>query len=347
MVTLQDVANRVGVSKMTVSNVLNGKNARVSERTRQRVLAAVKELGYVRSAPARALSVRGTNLVSFVYPKYRESPLVNTHDAILVGDLQVALDDLGYLLILYAADDIFAAALQMKSWNVAGTVLYGTFADEVANFRGTYETPIIFIDNYGSSVPLPTVVSDDRRGGYLAGSYLKSLGHERVAFVAPKFGSEGVVATRFAGFLDGIGSDRDAYDRRFLYEVESIFGQGRAVCDWYHSFPAGEAPTALFCTADSLAAGVMKGLQESGVRIPADASVIGFDDLPIATEVTPSLTTVHQDLPLKARRAAEMIVQEIENPNSSPRRVVLPVSLEKRGSAARPAAGCAHHRSRQ
>ncbi|MCI6574961.1 MAG: LacI family transcriptional regulator [Arcanobacterium sp.] len=333
MVTLQDVATRAGVTKMTASNVLNGNKSRVSERTREKVLDAVRELGYVGSAAARALSRQRTNLVAFIYPRYPGGLISNAHDAALIGALERELQERGYLFILHSAPDMYAAASQMKSWNVAGTIMFGTFADEVESYQLINDAPIVFIDNHGESAKLSSVSVDDIYGGELVGHYVVQQGWRSIAVAGPPPGAGGVVASRYTGFVQALRDGYQSFDAPTYYETSTQFSDGKDLGMKFAHSPSSTLPDVVFCTADIIAAGLVYALTSSGIRVPDDVAVIGFDDLPIAVQSTPQLTTVHQDIGLKAQKATQMIVAHIENPDLAPQRAFIKPKLIIRESA--------------
>ncbi|WP_303168920.1 LacI family DNA-binding transcriptional regulator [Buchananella hordeovulneris] len=332
MPTLQDVAAAAGVTKMTVSNVLNGRDGKVSAATKARVLAAVTQLGYIPNAAARALTMNRTNLISFIYPRQEDSSLTNAHDALFMGYLEEALRQAGYLLMIHAATDVLSAATRLRAWNVAGVVLLGTFQDEVAELRATHDVPIVFLDNYSQSAQISTVTVADEEGGYLAGRHLVELGHTTLAFVGPASDTVGVVAARRQGFTRALTEAGLALAEPHIIHADTVFAAGLQAADQL----AGSAVTGVFCTADIIAAGLLKGLQEQGHQVPKDISVVGFDDLPLAAQLLPELTTIRQDIAAKANAVVELLGNQIAAESTTAIHIRLPVELRIRHSTQPP-----------
>ena len=210
MPTLQDVAREAGVSKMTVSNVLNGRRDRVSPTTIARVMEVVGRLGYVPNATARSLSARRSNIVALVFPGRggpdygNVVPLTNPHDSLFLSEVESQVTQAGLYLMVHSVNSVESTANSLRSWNVDGAIFLGTRADEVAALHAAYEAPMVFIDNHGTSPRLSTVGIEDRRGGHLAGRRLVEAGHRRIGFVGPRFDEPGVVRERHAGFVQAL-----------------------------------------------------------------------------------------------------------------------------------------------
>ncbi|MFC4138213.1 MULTISPECIES: LacI family DNA-binding transcriptional regulator [unclassified Microbacterium] len=346
MVTIADIARVCGVSKMTVSNVLNGRDSRVSASTKKRVLDAAAELNYQPSAAARSLSVARSEIISLVYYAAAEGDLglSNPHDAMLLGEIERHVSAAGKHLMIHAATDAADTARRLRSWNVDGAVFLGVLADEVEQLRRHQDVPMVFIDAYTDG-GISTVGIDDARGSYEATRLLLSAGHRAIAFAGPYAPSAGVINARYAGFaraLEEAGLDADE-----MHVIANLtFADADAAAADIIAHPQGF--TAAVVTADILAIGLIKAFARRGIRVPDDFSLVGFDDLPIAEMVTPSLTTVRQDIAEKARAAVELLTEQLDG-SRDPRRIVLePMLVERETVAAprpRPASGDARRRS--
>jgi LacI family transcriptional regulator len=311
MPTIQDVAREAGVSKMTVSNVLNGHRDRVSPATIARVMEVVGRLGYVPNATARSLSARRSNIVALVFPGRdgRDAgevvPLTNPHDSLFLSEVESHVTRAGLYLMVHSVNSVESTANSLRSWNVDGAIFLGTRADEVAALHAAYEAPMVFIDNHGTSSHISNVGIEDRLGGHLAGRHLIEAGHRRIGFVGPRCD---------AGF--------DA-----------------AVTAAQQVLAAPQRPTAVFATADIIAAGLLKGFVRAGYPVPGQISIIGFDDLEVGRHVTPEITTLHQDIPGKAMAAVEVLLAQLAQwPTIRSERRVLGVTLVERESVGPPPA---------
>ena len=217
--------------------------------------------------------------------------------------------------------------------NLDGVVVVGTYPDEFyEGFRST-KTPIVIVDSYGSGQYFHTVMINDRRGGYIAARYLLDNGHKNIAFVAGQIKEVGVNSYRYQGYKDALKENDLPLDERFVYFGEVTYDYGVSVGK---AIAQSDLPiTGIFVTADIMALGVIKGLQEMGKRVPDDYSVIGFDDLYVAKICQPSLTTVHQDVEKKGEAAAQLVIDDNAKNFLEKQDIILPVHIVERESVRR------------
>ncbi|GAA1690550.1 LacI family DNA-binding transcriptional regulator [Glycomyces endophyticus] len=333
-VTLKDIAAEAGVSLMTVSNVVNGKEARVSAATRERIMRIVKERGYVPSASARSLAARSSRLVGLLVPAVGESSLtIDPHTVEVVGMLERELRRLDYHLMLRGISRGGEITEALRSWNLDGAVLLG-FNDVVIDrltAADVGDVALVAMDSYSENPLALEVRSDDFGGAELAARHLIGLGHRRIAFAGPAFSDTGVVRQRFEGYRKVLAEAGIAFDPALASEVETTHAAGLA----YGRRLAVEHPevTAVFTTADILAIGLLEGLAAEGRSVPGDVSVVGYDNAEIAVYVTPKLTTVAQDLPGKAAEAVRLMMDRLAGKDRPGRAVSLDVKLIERGTA--------------
>lgn len=334
MVNLSDVAKAAGVTKMTVSNVVNGKSGRVSAATRERVLAVVAELGYQPNASASALSTARSDIVALVILGSREgeSPLANPHYASLLGEIVRGIAKRGKQLMVHFSVDVATTVATMRSWNVDGAVIFGAFATEILRLDAAHSTPQVFIDAYVDR-PVTVCRLNDELGGYLAARTLVRAGHERIGFVGPITSERpNVVSQRHAGYRRALAeAGIDAADTTPLVG-EADFHAARRLAPMLLEDPRDF--TGFVTTADVLAAGLIKGFGDVGVRVPHDISVVGFDDTALAEMLSPALTTVHQDVAAKANGALTLLFEQIDG--SEARLVVVNPWIVERESVAPP-----------
>lgn len=339
-VTLKDVARAVGVSVMTVSNVVNGRLDRVSPATAARVERAVADLGYVPSAAARTLVARRSGLVGLLLPGRPDgvSLLGSPHDVAVTGALEAALRGRDHHLMLRGVGDARDVRDSVRRWGLDGVVLMGFTDAALAGLDLPPTLAAVLVDadsgaaHAGGRARHAHVRSDDRAGGRLAGAHLAGLGHRGLVLCGPVDGASRVVAERLAGFREAAadaglpaGAVRTAHART-TYDEGVALG-GRLAAD----VRAGDV-TAVFATADVLAAGVVRGLTDAGLRVPADVSVLGYDDADLARQVTPRLSTVAQDTAGKGRLAAELLLGLVAGDDAAPRSASVPVALVARES---------------
>ncbi|GAA2308726.1 LacI family DNA-binding transcriptional regulator [Glycomyces scopariae] len=339
-VTLKDIAAEAGVSLMTVSNVVNGKQARVSAATRERIMRLVKERGYVPSASARSLAARSSRLVGLLVPAVGESSLtIDPHTVEVVGMLERELRRLDYHLMLRGISRRGEITEALRSWNLDGAVLLG-FNDVVIDrltAADVGDVALVAMDSYSENPLALEVRSDDFGGAELAMRHLVGLGHERIAFAGPAFSDTGVVRQRFEGYRKVLAGQGIAFDPALASEVETTHAAGLE----YGRRLAAEHPevTAVFTTADILAIGLIEGLAAAGRSVPGDVSVVGYDNADLAVYVTPKLTTVAQDLPGKAAEAVRLMMDRLAGKDRPEQAVSLDVALIERGTAGPPPVG--------
>lgn len=332
-VTLRDIANKAGVSMMTVSNVINGNRSRVSVETIERVQRIVDELGYVPSASARSLAARTSRMVGVLVPAADEESLtISPHNVAIIGQLerQLRKRDFHVLLRGIARPDDVAVAL--KSWNLDGALLLGFLDEEIAQFtaKSVGGTRVVAVDSYADNAVTTGVHADDFEGGRLAARRLLTLGHRDVLFAGPRFSGKGVVRERFEGFRSAFAEAGNDWDDSLLELLNTTHDDGVEL--GRRLLRERPEVTAVFATADILAIGIMEGLVDSGVSVPGEVSVIGFDDLDLCVYVRPTLTTIAQDLGAKAAIAVDMLVGEIERHETPNGSITLGVHLVERMS---------------
>jgi LacI family transcriptional regulator len=309
--TIRDIAAEAGVSAQTVSNVINGRTSRVSAATGERIRAIMRRRGFVPNGPATALSGSRSNIVALLHAGKSERRQPSPHDSIFLDEVERRVSAAGRYLMIRSADDVVVIAAELRSWRVDGAIILGTLTSEADELQAALGLPLVFVDNYSTSTNIRGVGIDDFKGGELAGRHLIGAGHRRLALVAPGVDQPGVLHQRYAGFRDAVAAAGLGADSLTLMDCEPFFDDGVALGRTLAGL--ANRPTGIFATADVIAIGLLKGLLESGVRVPEEVSLVGFDDLPEARYVTPSLTTVHQDIPGKAEAAVRMLLRVIDD----------------------------------
>lgn len=333
MITIKDIAKATGVTPTTVSNVIHGNDKRVSQETRALIRQAIDKMGCIPSTavnkPVKSAS-RIIGVVSHSVPQESGGFFQDSFSAALLTGIEQALRQSGYYLMVRTVKSTSELMSLLSSWNIDGVIFIGVFPMEFYHAIKRARTPFLLIDSYIDD-PLPLQLRlEDELGGYLAARYLIDMGHRDILFCSPKADGKGVVRQRRAGFLRAL-KERGVYhsptnDYVCAFEIDKArdFGQRLAKRRDY---------TAIFATADVLAAGIMSGLQSAGRRVPADVSIIGFDDLPISRLCTPQLTTIHQDIVARGERAATMLIDDLNG--HRPESCVFPVRLMERKSVQR------------
>lgn len=328
--TIVDVAKRSGVSKSTVSNVLRG-SERLSDATRQRVLNAIQELGYRPNAMAQALKRRRTYTIGLLTGDLR-----NPHYAELVGLVERHASDGGYATIIGDTGGLAECErLRLKALleqRVRGIVLLHFSGEEaVINDANAADVPLVGLGVAGGSFDY--VVMDDVEGGRVATEYLIRLGHRRIAYVPSPFSEASTNEDREQGW-------RKAMRAAGLDELEVIGVRPGDQSDRHITATMkAHSPTAFLAGNDATALRVIERIEEAGLSVPIDASVVGFDDIAVGRMRRLSLTTVRQPAAALAAVAMGHLLRRVEQePDASgySLREVFPAELVVRGSTAPP-----------
>jgi DNA-binding LacI/PurR family transcriptional regulator len=334
-VRIRDVAARAGVGVATVSRVLNGR-AHVAAATREKVLLAMRELDYRPSSIARNLSFRRTMVIGVVVP-FLTSPSAVERVRGIVDELAGSEYDLALFDVESVDRRRRAFELLARPDRNDGLVVVSLIPDAAAVARlHAARMPCVLVD--GAHPHLPHVVSDDVYGGELATRHLLELGHRRIAFVGDKppdpyrFTSS---RDRTAGYLRALASagvpERPEYVRAGTQDRQ----EARSIAE--RLLALREPPTAIFAASDLQALGVLEAATHLGVRVPEDLSVVGFDDVEVASYV--GLTTVSQQLVESGRRGAHLLLRALSGDDVPTDGELLDLELVVRRTTAPPPLG--------
>src|SRR5829696_1415566 len=337
-VTTHDVAERAGVSQPTVSLVL-GRNprARIAAGTRERVLRAAAELGYRGNLLARGLSTRRSYTLGFVVPDLR-NPF---HMDVVAGAERVAAEAGYALLICESGAGGPGARLEALHARLIDGVIIDAAEAAALDERALGELNVVLVDE--PSARWPAVASDALGAGRTAAEHLLALGHRRVAFIGPASESP-AQRLRERGFAQALRGAGVSIESALLRRAPGTAAGGHEAMRALLAL--GARPTAVFCANDLVAVGALKACLKGGVRVPADCSIVGCDDVELARLVTPELTTVSVPARELGARAARLLLQRIARRDDAPgdaaagARAVnprpLPVRLVVRGTTAAP-----------
>lgn len=320
---MTDVARRAGVSQMTVSNVMNGRSQRVSEPTRQRVLAAIAELGYQVNMTARNLRMGRTGVVGLAVPAFAPG-----YYAQLAQRLADRFDAHGLRLVVertgasrMAELDALTAA-RLSSYD--GFVLSVVAGDAADLERLSIDTPVVLIGERAVPARFDHVLMDNVAGARRATELLIRSGARRIALLGgTSGGDESMQELRTSGYRAAHEAAGLAVDDELILDcgfgVEDGYTATRGLVD------RGPGFDAVFALTDSAAIGALRALVEMGRKVPEDVQVIGFDDLDDGRFTVPSLTTVEPGNAEMADAICALLVERIESrPAPVPARVVMP-----------------------
>jgi LacI family transcriptional regulator len=326
---MADVAARAGVSKTTVSRVLNGKDD-LDPATAARVRQVIEELGYVPSAGAVSLARGRTRVVGMLVPSLTW-PWVGE---VLQGVVDVVEDE-GYGLLLFSAtrgeESIRRFASQVSAKSFDGLVVIepeGTLDYlEDLHRKGL---PVVLVDDREHRPQFPSVAPTNREGGASAARHLLELGRRRPVMVTGP-AELGCTEERTVGFTAVYEEAGIPIDPTFIVGGDFTFEGGRDSVE--RLLAAGARFDCLFAQNDLSAAGALRAINEAGLRVPEDVAVVGFDDVPLASYTDPPLTTVHQALREMGETAARMLMRHFDGTSLPAAPVMLPTSLIVRGSS--------------
>lgn len=303
--TINDIARIAGVSKKTVSRVIN-ESPFVRGETRERVEAVIKELGFVPDPQARGLAFRRSFLVGMIYDNPSPNYVVNMQQGILD-----AVRGSGLELVVHPCNrqaDSFLSDVQgfVVRQKLFGVVMPPSVSEDerVVALLKEADCPYVRIASVSLDEPERMVVTNDRLGAAEAARHLAELGHRRIAFISgpDTFRSS---HERGAGFEAGLAEHGLALDPDLVRRAAYTFESGVEAAT--ELLALKDRPTAIFAGNDEMAIGVMQAARNLGLDVPGDLSIVGFDDLPMASRVWPNLTTVRLPIRDMGRMAAEKL----------------------------------------
>lgn len=331
MATIKDVAVRAGVSTGTVSNVLTGRGS-VRPAMAERVHGAIMDLDYSPNGIARSLRGRRTRTVGLVVPDNANPFFAETSWAI-----EQACADAGFVLMLCntgrRADREATSIASLLEKRVDGIIVATSDNPHALEQVVAAAVPLVVLDHDATGLAADAVLVDHRRGGELAAAHLVGLGHRRVSCITglPALGA----ATRVQGFRRVLADAGLELPEEAVCESDTHAADGyRVTRDLLARDPD---ITGLFAANDLVALGAIRASHDLGRPVPAAFSVVGYDDISLADQVLPRLTTVRQPLAEIGRRAIEVLCRRIADRGGPAERWILPVELIERESTAPPA----------
>ncbi len=330
--TLKDVAQRVGVSTATVSYALSGKRP-ISKEVKEQIFDAIEELDYVPNLSARSLSMKNSKLVGVVVPQTEPGERLmfqNSFYSEILGSIEFYARQAGYHILISATDANESYLTLAQKRNLDGIIVIGMYPDKFYQQMKKTQIPIVLIDSYCNDHYYHSIHIDDAYGCYLATRYMLSQGHRDIAFFVGRVKENGVMKKRLLGYQQALAEYEIPYRDTYVFEGQIDYKNG---IEFAKKLLAAKLPvTGIVAAADILAIGAMKGLYESGKRVPDDYSVVGFDDVEISQYLTPGLTTVRQQISLKGQKAVELLLKHIQNPGLPKQEEILPLELVERDS---------------
>lgn len=325
-IRIVDIAEELGLSTATVSNVIHGKTAKISDATAKRVWELVEKSGYFPDRAGILLAQNDSKIIGIVindHEKYEGHVLEDGFIGASVNALSREIDAAGYFMMLKVTDRWDEIVRFASMWNMEGLVIIGFCEQDYKKLRESMRIPFVVYDgDFEETERTCNLTLDDYDGGRQVGAYLKRMGHQRVLCISDNL--DYMDSQRVAGCAAEIGENGIGFwqipmqksDRRSFYrerEAEIL------------------AYTAVFAVSDFYAAELICCLRERGIGVPEDLSVVGFDDSPLCVSCSPPLTTVRQDTGARAKTALEMLLRLREG-REERLAVKMPVFLVERDS---------------
>ncbi|MEV2219508.1 LacI family DNA-binding transcriptional regulator [Nocardia vinacea] len=328
--TMEDVAARAGVSRALVSLVMRN-SPKVSEHRRRAVLAAAKDLGYQPHIMARSLASRTSNIIGVMV-----SDLRNAFFADVVEGMDTAAQDAGVELILNTGRRSAArertALESLLSFHPGGIILLSPVLPVAAIRDAAEKCPIVLISRSSTIADVDTVNDDGEVGAALAVDHLVSLGHRRIVHLDG--GGAFTSASRRRGYRAAMA--RNGLEPMTIASEHTDSAGIAAVQKLLNLFSRDNFPTALVCGNDFNAVGAMSALEEAGLSVPHDVSVVGYDNTSLAALRHVSLTTIDQPRIQMGRLAIEALVERLRDGRTEPVRRRLEPALVVRATTAAP-----------
>jgi LacI family transcriptional regulator len=316
------------VSYATVSRVINNGD-HVKPEKRERVLKAMAKLAFHINPQARSLRGGRSHMVGLVV-----HGMGTGYMGEIVRGIDEALFEAEYDLILYTTHrrkTKEAAYVATLTRGMADGLLLILPRNPEAYIQSLRQRrfPYVLVDHQGIDITGPAVGATNVQGAYDATKHLIDLGHRRIGFVTGTF-EMGCAVDRLAGYKAALADHGISFEEELIQEGDFFQPKGYDCARLLLSLP--NPPTAIFASNDVSALGVMEAVRDLGLRIPEDISIVGFDDIPQASQVNPPLTTVRQPLEQMGHKAAQMLLEYIADPDMPTQRIELPTELIVRAS---------------
>lgn len=324
--TIRDVARKAGVSHQTVSRVINGSEGVLPE-TRALVESAIEQMGYRPSAIARSMARGQTHTLACISPN-----LTDYTFASVIEGAETEARQHEYFLLSSSASDPQAFHELVNELighrRVDGLIVINPYADDRYKFLPK-DFPIVFVGARSHDEKVCSIALDDEKVAYEATQHLIALGHTNIAMITGPM-EEDCSQDRTAGYQRALQEAGIPFDETMVIEGDWSATSGQSALQSF--VEDGRIPTAVFAQNDRMAMGVLRAARDANLRIPSQLAVIGVDDMPLSSYFDPPLTTMRQDMPLIGQKATRMLLDIIQNKNTTIREVKLPAQLVVRQS---------------
>jgi LacI family transcriptional regulator len=326
---LEDVARSAGVSRSTVSRVINDAEG-VKEETRQRILEVIQKLNFQPNLAARGLASGRANVIGLVIPSFSTKIFTEPYFLLLLQGVSKACNERGYSVMFWLAEAEYEQRMIRQILHnglVDGVIISSTrLGDPVVSSLHASRIPMILIGRH-PTLEVNFVDVDNVQAGAQATRHLLSCGHTRVAAIT---GPQDTVvgADRFKGYQAALAEAGIPFQADLV--VEGDFSEAGGYAAMQKLLPA--RPQAVFSASDMTAVGAMRALREAGLQVPGDVALVGCDDIPDAARLTPALSTIRQPIEQMGALAVSTLVENLQNGSAPVRRQILPTELVVRAS---------------
>ncbi|MED3959014.1 LacI family DNA-binding transcriptional regulator [Priestia aryabhattai] len=329
MPTIYDVAKLSGLSKTTVSRVINN-HSYVSEEKKNRVLKAMKELNYTPNPSARKLRGQVTTTIGVIVPK-----IINPFFSYLVDSIEQVAYKKGYHVLIFQSNEDKEKELAflnlLKTKQVDGIIMTSIENDWSLIEPFTEYGPILLCNEYVNNANVPIVRLNQYKGAYIGVKHLLEKGHRKIGYcTGGLFAEEGKDKDRNQGYQKALQEAGIQPDPKWIFVNQHSIEDGKQVVKKILSME--DRPTAIFTGSDEIAGGMMIEAKESGLSIPNDLAIIGFDDQPLAQMLDPKLTTIRQPINQMGIKAMEILIDMLNDSESTVETFELPIELVVRSS---------------
>lgn len=325
-VRISDIAEELGLSTATVSNVIHGKTKKISDETVKRVQALLEERQYIPSMAGILLAQNSSKIIGIFlndHEKYEGHTLDDVFIASSLNHLSTEIEKNNLFMMVKKAKKPEEIIQFASMWNMDGIVIIGFCAQDYTYLRNHMRIPFVIYDGFCDKPDrFCNITIDNYDGGRQVGALFRNQNHKAVLCISDN--RTDMDYERYQGFCDGFGSDnidlliipmhkqdRWAFYKDHLHVLRSV--------------------SAIFAVSDYYAIDLIHFLTESGLNVPKDICVSGFDDIPMCQMVSPTLTTVKQDGALRAKIAISKLL-ELRQKKEISTNILLPVTLVERGS---------------
>lgn len=329
-----DIAEELGVSTATVSNVIHGKTKKISDETVHRVQELLEKKQYIPSMAGILLAQNDSRIIGVVindHEKYESHALEDAFIASSLNHLSAEIENAGYFMMVKVTNKWNEISRFASMWNMEGLVVIGFCENDYKKLRDSMHIPFVVYDGYFTEPGrICNLAIDNYDGGFQIGSYFRKTGHRKALCISDN--DICMDLERYQGFHAAMENpDADSAEKNdndFLLVPMTKKERRKFYQDNLERF---KSVTAVFAVSDYYAVDLIQFFQEQGIRVPEDISVAGFDDSPLCEKVYPTLTAIKQD----GKRRAELAVstlQKLKGGKEEGRTITLPVTLVERQS---------------